>query len=73
MASPTSQRADDISITSKKRDFLFLAYIFETLTDFGKLLDNGPKEFLSHDNEISVKSTGAIRYWNKAKFTQERP
>lgn len=65
MASPTSQRADDISISSKKRDFLFFAYIFETLTDFGK--------FLSHDNEISVKSTGAIRYWNKAKFTQERP
>ena len=30
MASPTSQRADDISITSKKRDFLFFAYIFET-------------------------------------------
>lgn len=40
---PTSQRADDISITSKKRDFLFFAYIFETLTDFGKLLDNGHK------------------------------
>lgn len=43
MASPTSQRADDISITSKKRDFLFFAYIFETLTDFDKLLDNGHK------------------------------
>ena len=43
MASPTSQCADDISITSKKRDFLFFAYIFETLTDFGKLLDDGLK------------------------------
>lgn len=43
MASPTSQCADDISITSKKRDFLFFAYIFETLTDFGKLLDDGFK------------------------------
>ena len=26
------------------------------------------KEFLSHNNEISVKSTGAVRYWNKIEI-----